>query len=57
MIDLGPYTSFILLSYGAAGLILGYLITSSLIARRAAEARLKRLEAMLDAAQTPSGDA
>lgn len=57
MIDLGPYTSFILLSYGATGMILGYLIASSLIARRAAEARLKRLEATLNAAQTPSGDA
>lgn len=57
MAEWGPHASFILLSYGATGMILGYLIASSLLARRAAEARLKRLEAMLNAAQTLSGDA
>jgi heme exporter protein CcmD len=39
------YFGFILASYTLTGLILGWLITSSLLAGRAARSRLQRIEA------------
>ncbi len=45
MIDLGPHGGYILASYAATGLILGWMVLGSLLANRAARRRLVTLEA------------
>jgi heme exporter protein CcmD len=45
MIDLGPHGSYILASYAAAGIILGWMIVTSLLANRSAARRLATMEA------------
>lgn len=42
---LGQYGGYILASYAAAGLVLGAMITASLVGWRSAKARLAALEA------------
>jgi heme exporter protein D len=43
--DLGPHAAFILLSYGAAGLIVGALVVFGLMDHSRQKARLAALEA------------
>lgn len=44
MIDLGPYSLYILASYAVTGLVLGVMIGSSVLGARAARRRLARAE-------------
>ena len=44
MPDFGPHSGFILGSYAATALILGWMIVSSVLENRAAQARLRSAE-------------
>jgi heme exporter protein D len=44
MIDLGPHAAYIIASFAATGLILGWMIVGSILALSGARRRLARLE-------------